>query len=282
MIISRICTSVRQTSVRTMATCPWTRLKKLNGIFLNSYAAKKAAVKTTLGDTKPIIILHNDDLMYLHQRKKEVIRYVPEEYHRIKNIAHIACLIQVLKGQGEGERELLHHLRIIQTTPEVVKYRSLLQKYMQILETGRPELHTLKPDLHVLIKEAAIVRTNALHSLVQSLERRTCPHHWNKLAVIIMGPHMPREGELGVQYAKTMILAENCPHQNEAPMNNTFQGKRLVYAESIDDVNKALDILVTEICDEELGEAILDDKDAMHADFLKSAVQEYLATFKGS
>lgn len=98
---------------------------------------------------------------------------------------------------------------------------------------------------------------------------------------------MLREGKLGMQYAQKMILyskapslAKLCPHINgsSTKVSNAFENKRLMYLESIEDVDKALDELTIEICDEVLGEDFLGDKNLMRADFLKDSVQEYLQT----
>ena len=253
-------------------------------------------MKKTLGVASPVMLLHGDNLLFLYKGTNKVVRYVPEIYHLIKDIAHIACTLHTLhwlKDQNTQDKKTLLRQNfdaiISQELPSrLEKYKPLLKQYRQLVQTNvqESELLSLKPALESLVKDAAEVRTNALHEQVQAIQRQVCPLQWSRLSIIVMGPRMPREGELGMQYSKAMILKspdlEQCPHLNGALTKSVhvIDGKRLIYAESIEEVDKALDLLTTEICDEDLGEALLGDKKVMRADFLKDAVREHLLTLK--
>ncbi|HSX03377.1 MAG TPA: hypothetical protein VLG76_01465 [Rhabdochlamydiaceae bacterium] len=282
-------------------------LGDLNALFLQAYGVRKASIKKTLGTASPVLLLHGDNLILKHEGMTKMVNYVPDHYHQIKNIAHIACTIHTVQCLQETQagsnvesmkadcvsklRVILELLKTDDVSPALKKYESLLQKYLTLLEAKEPllpPLLSLKEDLKTLIKEAAIIRTDALHEQVKIIQKQMCPEKWNHLAIVVLGPRMPREGELSMQYSQAMILkpqeplANLCPHLNGTLTKTSyaFQGKRLIYVESIDNIDKALDELTTEIADERLGEDLLGDKGALRADLLKDAVHDYLSTLK--
>ncbi len=100
-----------------------------------------------------------------------------------------------------------------------------------------------------------------------------------------MGPPMPREGELSMQYyAKVLNPApktSKCPFTRALTTTAHLLGKqRLIYAESIYEEDKAIDLITTHICDEEVGKDLLNDQNAMRADLLKNAAKKYLDQLK--
>lgn len=299
-----------QTTSLRMASTHLGKLTELvrqsNSLFQETYGIKKETVQRNLGLVSPVMLLHGDNLIFLYKGTSKVIEYVPAHYHLIKGIAHTPCTIHTLDGlrkaglaQPEKERQqsgllqgILKVLADEGVAPALKKHEPLMKKCLEILknlhrDSLASELLLCKTDLEELIQEAAVVRTNALHAHVQAIKKQVCPLQWNRLAVIVMGPRMPREGELGMQYANQMILSspemrqrEQCPHLNGTLTESTIVSKqqRLIYAESIDDVKKALELLTAELCDEDLGDGVLNDRTRMRADFLKNAVQEYVKT----
>lgn len=275
---------------------------QLNDLFLHSYEIKKETIKKQLGVQSPVLVLHGDNIILLHKGEKRTTRYVPDSYHTIKEIGHISCIIHTLywlrKNKTASNVEEMKEkcgslidetLESIAEDPILKKYEELIKQYKKMLEEAEPkDLLQLKPQLEQLVQEAAQIRTKALHERVEAIQQEISEEDWRQLSIIVMGPRMPREGELGMQYAKAMIMSPNgeklsdkCPHQNEALTKaSSLKGKKLIYAESIDDIDKALDLLTTEICDEDLGEELLGEKERMRSDFLKSAVQEYLVQLK--
>ena len=282
-------------------------LNKINELFLNSYAVRKKTIRQNLGKDQPVLILKGDNLIVKYQGKTRIKKYIPPLYHRIKNIAHGSCALHTiweLKATHPGKAKRLEslcrlNLQIIKQgllkpgiTPQLKQQAPLIDKYLALLNC--PHRHpamliALKDDLDELIRIAAVLRLEALDAHTKKVQTTICPHHWEKVGVVVMGPRMPREGELSMQYAQAKILKTGdnplknlCPHLN-APISTTktvhiASGKRLIYAESIDSVSRALDELTTEIADEQLGERILGDKQAMRADFLMRAATHHLKT----
>ncbi len=135
--------------------------------------------------------------------------------------------------------------------------------------------------MHALINEAARIRLAALHVEVQQIQSKIDSDDWKRLCVVVMGPPMPREGELSMQYfekiLKTTASTKQCPYARALTSTTHLYGKqRLIYAESIYEEDKALDLVATHICDEELGQVLLNDESAMRADILKDAAKSCL------
>ena len=261
-------------------------LHKLNNLFLQSYALRKERVKMNLGTESPVILINGDHLTLLYKGKRQQITYMPEKYNVLKSIAHISCLIHTLSSLKEKEElrsKCANSIEELLAMDGVNKYKPILKQYRHILKQEDParELPALKSSLMELIDESAKCRLEALHNHVEKIRKSICPQSWENLSVVVMGPPMPRDGEVSMQYFRAKLLppgAERCAHLQSNSVNEgmTFSGKKIIYAESIYEEDKALDLLTTQICDEVMGEDLLGDKSIMHSDLLKDAAQKYL------
>ena len=166
------------------------------------------------------------------------------------------------------------------------KHTDLLQTNLKLLRCSQKELfvqeiRALEKPLHALINEAARIRLAALHVEVQQIQSTIDLEDWKKVCVVVMGPPMPREGELSMQYfekiLKTTVSTKKCPYTRALTSSSHLYGKqRLIYAESIYEEDKALDLVTTHICDEEVGRVLLNDESAMRADVLQDAAKKCL------
>lgn len=166
------------------------------------------------------------------------------------------------------------------------KHTDLLQTSLKVLRCSQKEIfvqeiRALEKPLHALIDEAAHIRLAALHEEVQQIQSTIDLEDWKKVCVVVMGPPMPREGELSMQYfekiLKTTVSAKKCPYTRALTGTSHLYGKqRLIYAESIYEEDKALDLVTTHICDEEIGRVLLNDESVMRADVLKDAAKSCL------
>ena len=89
------------------------------------------------------------------------------------------------------------------------------------------------------------------------------PEQWSRLHVVIIGPHMPREGLVVMQYFLRLL-------------HEPREGRRVVYAESLWEEPKAMDLLATHLLDGSVGEAFFGDFMRMHRDLLGDAAADYL------
>ncbi len=290
---------LRMVSSRSLASaCPYSKLKmgvseglaKMNKLFLDTYAMRKEEMKKSLGTALPVILVNGDNLILRYQGKRTEVSYIPEHYHHIKAIAHVSCALDNLEWmQSRGvdteemRQDILNTLSQIRSSieGELNEYLPLLEKYEEILQ-GKGSTQQLKGDLLQLIDDAAKHRIDALDRQVQKIKKELPEEARKKIAVVVMGPPLPREGELSMQYFNKVLgdgtSMEKCPHLNGTLTNTShvFHEHRLIYAESIYDENEALNTLTSYICDEKLGGALLGDPTVMRADFLKAAAQKHL------
>jgi len=80
---------------------------------------------------------------------------------------------------------------------------------------------------------------------------------------LIIGPHMPREDLVVMQYFLRLL-------------HEPREGRRVVYAESLWTEPQALDLLGTHLLDGGVGEAFFGDYMRMHRDLLGDAASQYL------
>ncbi len=297
---------ISQVAVRSFSSgCPYTKLKEsissrllsLNNLFIEkTYPVRKEATKKSLGREIPVILVSGDLLALRYLGKRIEVNYIPEYYHFIKSIAHVACSMHTLdwmEKNGTCVKELKQKTLVdlsllykdIEAQGELSDLKShlpILKEYQRLLQEGG-SLLTLKDALLELVDKAAAVRLDALDAHVKELKKQIPLKQRKNIAVIVMGPALPREGELSMQYFKKALeeensLKEQCPHLNGSLTNTShvFAEQRLIYAESISEEEKAIELLTSYICDENLGQDLLNDKKIMRADFLMKAAKEQL------
>ena len=111
--------------------------------------------------------------------------------------------------------------------------------------------------------EASRAQLDATHAQVSAWRRDLSPQEWSELHVVIIGPHMPREDLVVTQYFLRLL-------------DEPVEGRRVVYAESLWEEPKALDLLRTHLLDGSAGEAFFGDYMRMHRDLLGDAAKQYL------
>src|SRR5205823_3689046 len=104
---------------------------------------------------------------------------------------------------------------------------------------------------------------DVLHAAVSRWRRDMTAADWTKLQVVVIGPHMPRDDLVVMQYFSRLL-------------GESREGRRIVYAESLWEEPRALDLLGTHMLDGAVGEAFFGDYWVMHRDLLAGAAQEYL------
>lgn len=169
----------------------------------------------------------------------------------------------------------------INDSPDLCSHADFLKKNIRLLkgqeeDTYVQEPRTLGKSLDALIQEAAEIRLDALHREVEKIQANIDPEGWKSLCVVVMGPHMPREGELSVQYFETLLktkaCAKKCPYATA--LANVDRAQKVIYAESIHDEEKALDLITTYLCDGAVGRSFLNND--MRGDVLQHATRKWL------
>src|SRR4051812_9541864 len=101
------------------------------------------------------------------------------------------------------------------------------------------------------VADATRAHLDSLHRLVSTWRDGMPVAEWERLKVVVMGGQLPRKDNLAVQYFARLL-------------GEPGEGKRIVYAESLFDEPKALDLLATHLVDAQVGLDFFDDPMRMH------------------
>jgi hypothetical protein len=263
-------------------------LVDLNAAFRKAYAGAKQRM---LADTGPLIVANGDTAVLVRNGSRQEAVVNAPSYHTVKAIAHVPLAIFVALTPGEGplpadRRATLTELRSLipparasldtlkMPPATIVRQDRITAQSMafidDILATGRytrAALESYTKKMAPLVLENAADATRAeldvLHAQVMAWRKAMTAEEWSKLKVLVVGPHMPREGLAAMQYFSKVL-------------NEPQEGRRIVYAESLWEEPRALDLLGTHMLDGAVGEAFFGDFWRMHRDLLADAAKDYL------
>jgi hypothetical protein len=263
-------------------------LTALNNAFRAAYADARERVLASSG---PTLIVNGDTFTLLRDGRRIEANTGTAIYDPVKTIAHIPLAIYVTLTPGDGaldENRLktLAGLRELippaQASLDAVKLpAATLARQKQIVTASlaflkdvagsrkfvRSSLLSFTRDMAPLVMqnvtEATRAQLDAIHAQVSVWRRDLSPKEWSALHVVIIGPHMPRQDLVVTQYFLRLL-------------HEPGEGRRVVYAESLWEEPKALDLLGTHLLDGSVGEAFFGDYLRMHRDLLGDAATQYL------
>ncbi len=265
-------------------------LTALNNAFRAAYSDAKSRVLASSG---PTMIVNGDNFSLLRDGRRVEANVGTPIYDPVKTIAHIPLAIYVTLTPGDGAvgddrlktlanlRELippaeasLDTLKLPAAT--LARQKKIVAASMAFLSDvagrrrfARASLLAFTRDVAPLVTqnvtEATRAQLDATHAQVSAWRRDLSRREWSQLHVLIIGPHMPREDLVVTQYFLRLL---------EEPR----EGRRVVYAESLWEEPKALDLLGTHLLDGSVGEAFFGDYMSMHRDLLGTAASQYLPT----
>jgi hypothetical protein len=263
-------------------------LTALNNAFRAAYADAKTRVLASSG---PILIVNGDTFALVRSGRRVEANVGVPIYDPVKTIAHIPLAIYVTLTPGDGAvdvdrlktlaglRELippaeasLDSLKLSAAT--FARQKQIVAASLGFLDdvAGRRTFtrsvllaftRRMVPLVMENVTEAARAQLDATHAQVSAWHRDMSSQEWNQLHVLITGPHMPREDLAVTQYFLRLL------HEPK-------EGRRVVYAESLWEEPKALDLLATHLLDGSVGEAFFGDYLSMHRDLLGDAARQYL------
>jgi hypothetical protein len=237
------------------------------------------------------LIVNGDNFALLRNGQRLEANVGTPIYDPVKTIAHIplAIYVTLTPGDGavddnrlktlEGLRELIppaeasldilklpsgslaRQKRIVATSLTFLDGVASRRKFerSRLLEFTR----TMAPLVMENVAEATRAQLDATDAAVSAWRRDLSQQEWSQLRVLIIGPHMPREDLVVTQYFLRLL-------------NEPKEGRRVVYAESLWEEPRALDLLSTHLLDGSIGEAFFGDYMRMHRDLLGDAAKEYL------
>lgn len=278
-------------------------LYELNRLFLGSYKARRAVVKSTV---QPLIVANFDTLTFTWKGVTVTNEVIPEIYHSLKAVAHVPIglffKLQPVARPGGGvipatvAAELqAYRDQIAATTPALAKagftppqrarqeeiFRRSLAFCDDLKRTGKlapAELQAfsraLGPALLANAGEAAIVQLTATHAVVMQWRQRVPPERWCELTVVVPGPQTPRRLNLFIQYF-ARVLGEPGHH-----LGYPLESRHLIYAEHLLPGRDPLDLMATTFMDGDASEAFFGDRWLMSRDLLADAVTRELRHLK--
>ena len=263
-------------------------LTALNDAFRAAYADAKSRVLASRG---PTLIVNGDRFVLLRDGRRIEANAGAPVYDPVKTIAHIPLAIYVTLTPGDGAvgddrlKTLADLRRLIPPAGRSLDTLKLsaatLARQKQIVAASLAFLDDvagsrkfvrssllaftrgMTPLVMENVTEAARAQLDAIHAQVSAWRRDLSPREWDQLHVLIIGPHMPREGLVVTQYFLRLL-------------HEPTEGRRVVYAESLWEEPRALDLLGTHLLDGSVGEAFFGDYMRMHRDLLGDAASQYL------
>jgi hypothetical protein len=264
-------------------------LETLNGEFIAQYQAAQAE---SLAQVGPVILEEGNDCILIRKGERARVEVKPVEYHELKTVAHIPLALYVMLSFPREESlsatrtERLRHYRELMIdarrtlpsrhfTPEQIErqhkiFTASLELLEGVLSAGRVDRESLScfardvsPLLLANVRDAAAVELERLYAAAAAWRKELSPAEWNALHVIMIGPHMPREREISMQFFERLL-------------DEPTEGRRVIYAEALWKEKDALNLLATHIVDEAAGQAFFGDPMRMHRDLLSDAATAYL------
>lgn len=290
----------------TLNACPYASqtvnlLQDLNGSFRDVYGVQKKNALRAL----PVIIVAKGDTLILYEKgKRTEVKYLPSLYHRYKEVSHVPVLLYLLiKGENDLSEFKINRLNEIKKTitsilnalqndvfsgEEISHSENILNSCLTFIDTLLREkksgyenqlafFRRLGPLLLKNASQASFVQLDSLNTQVQDWKKLFPKEEWNQIAVVVMGPQMPRVGEVTMQYFARLTGKQleksnaggdwlrQSQHVTEDP--NKIN-RRLVYAEGLQTEGEALNLLATHMIDEDIGFVFFEDEMRMQCDLL--------------
>ena len=259
--------------------------------FRGFYGDARAVVRKRIG---PVILVEMDQLILIHEGRREEATAIPPLYHRLKAVSHVPLALYVAlapHGEGPPDEALLARLREFRSkivavegaldgsgmgTEQLARSRRLLGRSRSfvdgVLAEGRFDpagLGALTRELAPLVlahaADAARAQIDGYHAQVKAWRGRLTAEEWARLRVVVMGVQMPRRHNTAVQFFAKLLGLPG-------------ESKRIVYAEELAGEEQALNLLATHQLDGELSVSFFDDPERMEIDLLGNAASVYLDT----
>jgi len=254
-----------------------------------NYAESKRALMLR---ARPAIVVAFDEATLLRAgQPAETESFTPPLYHRYKDVAHVALGTWATLAPWVDRSDqtwvaplnaLLQQARAARATLDAVGFpadRLARQRLIfdqsialmeQTLAAGRVDGTTLAGYARILAApvlangdDAAALQIDGLHAVVSRWRAALSADDWRRLYVLVLGPKMPRAGNLSIQYFQRV-------------MGRGELDRRLLYTEGIFDRDAALGLLGTVVTDRTLARDFFGDPMRMDRDFLSDGARKRL------
>lgn len=271
-------------------------LGEANQDFHESYNQLVADHLKQLGQEVPVIVVTGDHLNLLSNGNKQAEPFIPDRYHELKAISHVAFGLQLtLMANGEGALSdatagrLRDKLARIQGStdgfPDDLPDEAL-QSLKAVLEHSKAMIDTVLATSAVsnesvieyarnvapyLLKNAGFavrLELNRIHETVSTWREQLGESKWQQLCVVIMGGHQPRYRDATKQYFQRLL--------HEAAGSDAEFENRMLYGEGLRDIDAALDMLARHMIDQDASSMFFGNRNRLQEDLLADVATEYL------
>jgi hypothetical protein len=242
----------------------------------------------------PIVVVSGDDLILLHKGDRKPVVAVPPLYHELKTYAHVPLAAYLVTTPEPGatevpsvrQQEMKKLLdRILELHADLPKrgyspdlqarQEKLLSETAAFLEATAKKADSkareafaakMREPILANVRDAAQEQIKSLDKQMTKWRSDLSEAEWKQLKVVVIGSAMPRRKNLAVQYFAFLL---------KEPADDS-RSKRIIYAESLFEEQKALNLLGTHVVDEGIGRAFFGEPTRMRRDLLGDAAEEIL------
>jgi hypothetical protein len=270
-------------------------VETLNNAARKMYAEARSRELSTI----PVVILvSGDDLILRKNGLRTAVTTTPIAVHLLKSVSHSTLALFTHLSSEPGQplgKERLKTLSEYQALmaaailplerfglePELLaRQKRILARAQEfaakVLQEGSVSASDLamfcrasRADIMANGAAAAKAQMVALHKQVLIWKQAMTPEEWSSVAVVVSGSQTPRADNAAVQYFARLFG------------ESSGESRRIVYAESLWDEDKAINLLGTLRLDGKLSVAVFGDPYRMYRDFLadgaRSALDEIFA-----
>lgn len=272
-------------------------LADLNRAFHEAYEQLVSEVLAQLGRKQPVLIAIEDELKLLADGGERSEGYLPEDYHKLKAISHVAFGVQLtLASNGEGRLKgsTAHHLEAMLAFVEAAE-QHLVEQHLpkealepsksvlrisralvtDVLDTGTVQsaavaefARRVGPYLTQNISLATRRDLDRLHQIVTAWRDELGETKWSRIYVVICRGHQMRYRQATKQYFQRLL------HESDGRAAELED--RVIYAEGCRELAVALDMLARHIIDQQSSCIFFGDQHRLQFDLLADAAGEYL------
>jgi len=276
-------------------------LAPANAGFHETYERLVAATVAGLGHDVPVIVMLGDDLTLLAGGDRRTEQALPEHYHQLKSIGHLVFgVLLTLLDHGSGPLSDATRAALTQRLVELDEaqaaiaglpageqptQQTLLDHARRLIETvlasqsaddGLLATHArhLGPFISRTTATAVRFELDRLHAIVTSWRQSLGRERWSRVIVVVCGRHQPRYRDVARQYFGRLL--------REAEGIGAATEDRILYAEQIDSVDSALDLLARHMIDQRASALLFGDRRHLQQDLLADAAAAYLDQLLGA
>ncbi len=262
-------------------------LAKLNA---ESRALYRVGREAEVAAATPLVFQSGDELVLKWKGERKAVTVIPPEYHSLKSYSHASLgLFTFLTRQtdkplaDESVARLKEYRKLISAAGDALekcgfdaetaaRQKKITARNLdfldRVLKDGTVSAADLtsycrssRPDVMANAAQACRAQLRGTHAQMMKWKAGFTPAEWDALVVVVQGGQTPRVSNAATQYFARLLGVRG-------------EGRRLVYAESLWDEDKATNLMGTIRLDGKVAVAFFNDPDRMYRDILEDSARE--------